>query len=393
MSLNTASHSTLGYRRWLDGLRAIAILGVFVHHIQHLIYKGGPIFGWLFLPFGSLGVDIFFVLSGFLITSLLLEEYQSSETINLKHFYIRRALRLLPALLILLAFTILFAILVLPKEEARWTMDLSVIALFYGTNWVFAMGGPGSDWLGHLWSLAVEEQFYLVWPVALLILLRLRIAKQSIALLTLILVGGICVYRVCMVSPMVAPTRIYAGTDTRADSILIGCLVAMAVSWHMLRLTAFTISVVKIAGLLSAIAAIAFLLDIWGIARNTLYETGFTFFAVAVGVFIFRVMVISAERYVRFLESRYLVWIGKLSYSLYLWHFFAINITLKLQIPRAVCALISVTIAFGFAISSYYIVELRFLRLKSRFTATTPRETSTHAERKVDDASYQPIEV
>src|ERR1044072_1415372 len=231
----------LGYRPWLDGLRGIAITAVFIHHLQHFIYQGDRLFGWLFLPFGSLGVDIFFVLSGFLITTLLLEEHASTNTINLKKFYIRRALRLLPALFVLLAFTALFALLFLPFSEATTTARLSIIAIFYGTNWALAFG-ERSDLLGHLWSLAVEEQFYVIWPLALMLVLRFGLARRRLVLLIVSLIVLVCLYRCLLVSPEVDPLRIYFGSDTRADSLLAGCPVARLVGWRMVPRTRRTLT-------------------------------------------------------------------------------------------------------------------------------------------------------
>src|ERR1041384_494113 len=134
----------LGYRPWLDGLRGIAVSMVFVHHLQYFIYKGGPLFGWLPLPFGLLGVDVFFVLSGFLITTLLLEEHRNTKQISLRQFYMRRALRLLPAVTFFLFSMVVYAWVFMPADEAASTARLSVIAILYGTNWFFAFGG-GSD--------------------------------------------------------------------------------------------------------------------------------------------------------------------------------------------------------------------------------------------------------
>ena len=312
-NLRTMNASTsLGYRPWLDGLRGVAISTVFIHHIQHFLYQGGPMFGWLFLPSGSLGVDVFFVLSGFLITTLLLEEHTATHTINLEKFYIRRALRLLPALLVLLTFTVLFARQFLPLNEASWTMNLSIIALFYTTNWALAFVA-GSDWLGHLWSLAVEEQFYVIWPFALALLLRSGLRKRRLVLLLSSLIILVCLHRSLLVSPGVNPLRIYFGSDTRADSLLIGCLVAMLVSWRMVSLTPSTLATARAVGLLSLLLIAVYIFDLFGFASRSLYTAGFTVFALAVGVFIFCLMIFPNRLYISVLENPGLVWIGQQS--------------------------------------------------------------------------------
>lgn len=367
--------TSLGYRPWLDGLRGIAISTVFIHHLQHFLYQDGPMFGRLLLPFGLLGVDIFFVLSGFLITTLLLEEHRKTGVISFKNFYIRRALRLLPALLFFLVSMTVFSRLFLPPSEANSILRLSVIALLYCTNWAFAFGAA-SDWLGHLWSLAVEEQFYLIWPLVLSLLLRSRLSKRSLVFLSSAVAVIVCIHRTLLVSPDVIPMRIYAGSDTRADSLLIGCAVAMLATWRMIPATRTAQFVLRIAGALSVFVITAYLANLFGIPGRSLYTIGFSVFAIAVGVVILRVMLAPGKLYISLLERPTLVWIGKLSYSLYLWHFFAIGITLWIPVPNAARVLLSIPIAFGIAACSFYFVERPFLRLKSRYSGNlTP-----HAE-------------
>ena len=372
-SLQIKSTERLGYRPWLDGLRGIAIFLVFVHHLQHFIYKGGPLFGWLFLPFGNLGVDVFFVLSGFLITTLLLEEHQGTNQIGLKHFYIRRGLRLLPALTVFLLSMIVYSRLLLSSHEANWTARLSTIALFYCTNWVFAFGGQGSDLLGHLWSLAVEEQFYLIWPLALSLLLRWRLSEIRLYWLLLGAAILVCAHRVMMVSPDVPSIRIYVGSDTRADSLLIGCAIAMAASsgWLAKRRE------LKWVGIIAALMIAVYVLDLFGVAGNTFYTVGFTVFAGAVGAFILQLRCGPPSGFMKVLEWPLLVQIGKLSYSLYLWHFFTIGITLQMPMPNYVRVAVSIPLSLGVAACSYYLIEKPFLKLKSRYTSDA---VLTHTE-------------
>lgn len=151
-------------------------------------------FGWLLLPFGLLGVDIFFVLSGFPNHNPAFRRTQNNGLISFKNFYIRRALRLLPALLFFLVSMAVFSRLFLPATEATSILRLSVIALLYCTNWAFAFGAA-SDWLGHLWSLAVEEQFYLIWPLVLSLLLRSRLSKRGLVFLTSAVAVIVCIHR------------------------------------------------------------------------------------------------------------------------------------------------------------------------------------------------------
>src|SRR6266700_848849 len=153
------NHFHLGYRRWLDGLRGLAILMVLAFHLG-------------FVPGGFLGVDVFFVLSGFLITTLLAEEWQARGSISLKHFYLRRALRLLPALAVLLTVCALAKLLTRPWSETVAFGKEIVGVAGYLANWPSLHGVPMRT-LGYTWSLSVEEQFYLLWPILFLGMLRL----------------------------------------------------------------------------------------------------------------------------------------------------------------------------------------------------------------------------
>ena len=211
----------------LDGLRAIAVLAVVVYHAD---------LGWL--PGGFLGVDVFFVISGFLITTLLLAERERLGRIRLRAFWMRRARRLLPALFLVLASTLTLAVVFAPDEVARLRGD-TLAALGYVTNWYLilrqqsyfeAMGRPSP--LLHLWSLAVEEQFYVAWPLALaaglLVLHRRGMLAASLA-------GAIgsALLMAWLYRPDVDPSRVYYGTDTHATGLLLGA--ALALAWSPVR--------------------------------------------------------------------------------------------------------------------------------------------------------------
>src|SRR5579885_2477102 len=142
----------LGYRPWLDGLRGLAILAVFVYHLQ-------------LITGGFLGVDVFFVLSGFLITSLLLEEWQRRGTISFPRFYMRRALRLLPAFFAFLLACFVYIVIFRPDEVAAFRKE-ALVAACYVSNWPTLHQVPMPT-LGHAWSLSLEEQFYFLWPLLL----------------------------------------------------------------------------------------------------------------------------------------------------------------------------------------------------------------------------------
>ncbi len=206
----------------LDGLRAIAVLAVLVYHADLGLLSGG-----------FLGVDVFFVISGFLITTLLLAERDRLGHIRLREFWLRRARRLLPALFLVLAGTILMALVLAPGEVARVRGD-TLAALAYVTNWYLilrqqsyfeAVGRPSP--LLHLWSLAVEEQFYVLWP--LLLTAGLLIARRrGMLVLTLLGAAGSAILMAALYVPGVDPSRVYYGTDTHAVGLLAGAALALA---------------------------------------------------------------------------------------------------------------------------------------------------------------------
>src|SRR5215203_2186902 len=214
----------LPYSPGLDGLRALAVIAVLLYHAD---------LSWI--PGGFLGVEVFFVISGYLITALLLAEWHQKGTINLKDFWMRRARRLLPALYVLLVVSLAFAVVFLPGEVARLRDD--VLAAFgYVTNWYLifghvsyfeAVGRPSL--LQHLWSLAVEEQFYLLWPPVLALALAVGASRlRRRRALTVALAGAVAsaVAMALLYAPGVDPSRIYYGTDTRSTGLLCGAAVA-----------------------------------------------------------------------------------------------------------------------------------------------------------------------
>jgi peptidoglycan/LPS O-acetylase OafA/YrhL len=366
-----ASPFRLGYRRWLDGLRGVAILLVLAAHIGHL--RGGP-----------LGVDIFFVLSGFLITCLLVEEWETRRTISLKHFYWRRAIRLLPAFFLLLAIAGLDALFLHSGPERLARFRAIAISACYLANW--SILHPAQLFmLGHTWSLSLEEQFYLIWPVCLFIMLRSGLSRRTILLIVCAAIGLCCGHRLALLAsrPAAGPEqleymiRMYVGFDTRADSLLVGCAAGLLVSWHMLprsrRFIFWT-------GWIAAFSALFLCYLAW--RHNQLeprYHRGlFTVVAVMVAVIIVRLLSAPSRIGSLLLESAPLVGAGRISYSLYLFHSPVIvwlwpqgSMSLGL-----VDALAIVAATFGIALLSYYGVERPCLRLKTRWQARSRQAES-----------------
>ena len=209
----------------LDGLRAIAVAGV-------LMFHGGV----ELLPGGFLGVDVFFVLSGYLITSLLLAERVRTGTISLLRFYARRARRLLPAVFVLVPVVVLVSAL-LGGDETESVRGDALSTLLYFNNWhqilteqsyFEAVGRPSL--LRHMWSLSVEEQFYLLWPLALLFALP-RVGGKRLLQAVGVIAGLSAILMAVLYDPTKDPSRVYYGTDTRATTLLIGATLAFA--WPM----------------------------------------------------------------------------------------------------------------------------------------------------------------
>lgn len=351
-----AGRFRLGYRPELDGLRGVAILAVFAHHLFNR---------WL--PGGFLGVDVFFVLSGFLITYLLVDEWERRGSISLKNFYARRALRLLPALLLWCA-AFAAAAPFLSDRLARAIYQGVALALSYVLNWVPALGFPWVSPLGIAWSLAIEEQFYLLWPPLLLLLLKRGARPRRLACGLALAVVFVCAYRALLWWSGATVPRVYYGTDTRADALLVGCALGVLAAYDLLpRGHGF-----KLFARAAAAAGALFLCLLatritW--EGGWLYVGGLTLIAVAAAAVLAATVVCPWRPFVAVLRLAPLVWFGRISYGLYLWHFPVTRIIYPNQDRAPVAGkLLAGALAVVCAAASYYLVERRFLRLKDRFS-------------------------
>lgn len=357
---------TLPYWPALDGVRALAVTAV-------LLFHGGV--AWM--RGGFLGVDAFFVLSGFLITSLLLAEHASTGRVRLGRFWFRRARRLVPALLLLLVFVVVvFPDLMSVLEIALLRGD-AVAALAYVANW--RMIYRGDDYftqtaapspLQHTWSLGIEEQFYLLWPLLVLVLLAVGLRRAMVALCVL----GATVSAVLagLLYDPLAVNRAYFGTDTRAQALLIGCALAAALTAarakhseesSTVRPSAHRLSDVR-AALLSLVAmvSIGVIAWLWTHASGSgalLYHGGFAAGGIAVAVVLAHVVLIPHGFLARALSFGPLVWLGRISYGVYLWHwplFALINVgSTGLTGGALLAARVAATLAAS--VASYVLVE------------------------------------
>jgi peptidoglycan/LPS O-acetylase OafA/YrhL len=347
----------LRYRPELDGIRAFSVLAVMGYHL-----------GLSWLPGGFLGVDAFFVLSGFLITCLLLQEREGSGRVSLRDFYARRGLRLLPALTLVLVAVAIYALWFAKPPADTGTYPEAVSTVLYVANWFRAYTLTFPYYLAHTWSLSIEEQFYVVWPLLLVGLLAIRVRGR--ALLAATAAGAVASAALMVVlTGWGAHTRnrAYYGTDTRAQALLIGCALAAAVMVGVWPTRARTQRIVRALAWISA----AFVVVLWvvmdGIGDRFLYRGGFTIEELAVALIVVHVLVAPAGWMARGLAVGPLRWIGRLSYGLYLWHWPVFLVVAGWGYAFWTGAAVKLGLTFVLAVASFYLVERPILSLRRRF--------------------------
>lgn len=322
---NGAKHVTrrVAAKRYIpaiDGLRAFAVFSVIFYH-QGLPFAQG----------GLLGVTVFFVISGYLITGLLAAEWDSTHKINLPQFWLRRIRRLFPAIVTVIVVMAAVFTVFSPLLLTKMRPDI-IPGLFWFENWWYivrdlsyfdAVGAPSP--LTHFWSLAIEEQFYLVWPVLLLGMYKLGLRKKSVRRVCLALAAASALAMALLYDPQGDPSRVYYGTDTRAFSLLIGAWLSYI--WPGVQLTEESTRGVsrKSIAALDAVGIVAFL----GIVAMCVFISGYSDFMYYGGLVLCSVLsavVIAALAHPRGMFAKFaalkpFVWIGQRSYGMYLWHF------------------------------------------------------------------------
>ncbi len=347
---SSATRTSIRHLPALDGLRGLALLGVLFFH------AGGA------LPGGYLGVDLFFVLSGFLITSLLLGEHRETGRIALWPFWVRRARRLFPALLSLMPAIAVYGRFVAKPAELQGLRGDALATLGYLANWraifahksywqLFAAPSP----LEHTWSLSIEEQFYVVWPVVVALVLG-RFSKRAVLALALVLTALSMIAMVALFDPE-RTSRVYLGTDTRAASILAGAALASFISPD----TTFQDRTVRKLDVLGAVSILGLAVAWWKLqgANRFLYHGGF--WLTELGVLVLILCAISGSRSLvaRALSWRPLTFLGTISYGVYLWHW-PVNVLLtpeRAHVRGFWLHVIQFAVTFVIALISYRFLE------------------------------------
>jgi len=361
----------------LDGLRGVAVAGVVAHHLGYL--RGG-----------FLGVDLFFVLSGYLITSLVLHEWAHTGRVDLGRFWSRRARRLLPALFAVIGVVIAYAAYAAePVEKSRIRED-GLFTLFYIQNWHEIFTGVGY-WdqfrapspLRHMWSLAIEEQFYVLWPIVLVVMLgrprptdRRRARLWRLMALTVGLGAASAAAMVLLHHSETEVSRVYYGTDTRVAAILIGAALATLFRLGKSPNTPGARATVEVL----AAGAVVALGVAWvrvGGQEDWLYEGGFLLCSLAVGLVITAAANPRPGPIGKLFSLPPLRWLGAISYGLYLWHWPVIVFVAapRFEYEGATLALVRLGLSFALTIVSYVIIEqpIRRGRVSTGFVQVTGR--------------------
>ena len=383
----------LGYRPALDGVRGIAIALVVLFHYPWGVRNRGDPFANNPFHGGFLGVDAFFVLSGFLITTLLLQEHAKFGRISLRWFYARRALRLLPALAVLLAIAVFLHFQLSAGDGNRPETSGLLGVLLYGANWVNIYRPKALGITADTWSLAIEEQFYLLWPILLLLLLRRRVRVRTIAIVAAVGIAASAAWRawywydrvgghasniyVAYAQGLARPgawNRIYFGSDTRADMLLAGALTAILLFSLLTHAGPRVRAGLGLASIVGLIAGGVIVLNATVFVSGWMPEWGFLAFGLSIAAVIAGLVAVPHGLLARGFALAPLVWLGSRSYAVYLFHqlVFVYLGRSHVPLPPALSFVFQMVAIAVVAELSYLLVEAPMRRRKRRFEPDAP---------------------
>lgn len=351
---NTAISNSQQRLAALDGLRGVAVLIIIFFHTHPLLLSGG-----------FLGVDIFFVLSGFLITSLLLDEFSRHQRIGLGAFYARRFLRLMPALALLLCTLLVVYWIFATRENALSFSKETFFAATYTTNLAVAFEWYPLSQVRHTWSLAIEEQFYLLWPPLLYGILRCTSQRWLLLGSCILIWLASVVVRVWLTLADAPIDRLYCGLDTRADALMAGAALGVLVQrfGHYLNPQALWLK----GCWLPAVAVLVYFMVQTNYLFRELYLWQLPLVHIASALLILNLTICPQRLPARLLGLTPILLAGRVSYGAYLWHVPVLLAALHFHTPSY--ALLSVTVAGTFVLAaiSYILIERPCLKFKKCF--------------------------
>jgi peptidoglycan/LPS O-acetylase OafA/YrhL len=347
---------------------------------------------------GWIGVDVFFVLSGFLITALLLNERDANGRFSVPKFYMRRIFRLVPAYWAFILILVVWAAIWRSGQFGSWSSE-AVKSATYQMNF-FDINHFPQIGIGQTWSLAIEEQFYLVWPLLLLVGLKLM-PRRIFAGLVVVGILASFVATVVMAHHGVSYRRLYYGLDTNALPLLVGCLAGILYTGGYVKRMSPNVS-----GLIAVVTLVVLALFLISVPETSewAYEGPMQLVSLLTAATLFAILLDPNMWATKILAHPWIVFVGLISYSLYLWNAFAMLIARHLasgSVGRAIHLLVGVILTFAFALASYYLVERPGLRLKDRFEvyrgarrgALSPAESSPSSVPESSDLRVIPKDV
>ena len=340
-----------------DGLRGFAILLVIYFH-SFFPYSSG----------GFIGVDIFFVLSGFLITILLIKEYKSNlGIINFKYFYIRRSLRLIPALLTVVIFYYIYNQLFGNTVEKEISLYASLSSLFYVANFAKAFEWYNMGWLLPTWSLSVEEHFYLIWPLLFLLLIKQFSYKKNLIFSVVLIIILLSIHRIVLALNEVDVLRLYYSTDTHSTGLLTGCLFAILIDKYENSRFFTRILMYKKPILFTAFSFYIISTLLADSHSHSLYIWFFPALELISAILICS-LYLDRGNTSFLLSNKALIALGKISYGLYLWHWIVFRILEQHFTFGPYLPLAGMVVSVFIASLSYSLIEMPFLRFKDNFS-------------------------